>query len=126
MQFLVSMIDDLAHGVMARAHANGCTFDEQIANDVRRAAAASVSVTIPPVAPPPMTFEETMELGLARAAARPSGDAFEFEDLFLAAEWARVPNTRSCGRAFRKRVERAQIATFTGRSESRHAQYRRN
>jgi hypothetical protein len=126
MQFLVSLMDDLAHGVMARAHDNGCSFDEQIANDVRRAAALSVSVTTPPVAPPLMTFEAAMELGLARAAARSSGAVFEFEDLYLPAEWPLVPNTRSCGRSFRKRVTSGQIATFIGRSESRHARYRRN
>jgi hypothetical protein len=112
---------------MARANENGCTFDEQLASDLTKATASTIpSVMGFPEAPPPMTFAETMTLGLKRAAGRPSGSVFEFADLFLPAEWGRVPNTRSCGRAFRKKVESTQIATFTGRSDARHAIYIRN
>ncbi len=127
MQLLIPVDTALVSRLVTLATANGRTLEDQILTSLTESMGKPRA---PAAAPAParqtLDVEATMALAMTAASARPKGAEFQLQDLIAPETWPLVENTRSCGRTFRKRIEKAGIATFIGRTQSRHAVYRRN
>jgi Domain of unknown function (DUF1413) len=113
----ISIEETVLYRLVADACAGGVSLDDQITKVLSGVAEA----------PKLMSAQAGLDIAIARAAAKNTGEKFSLEDLFSDDEWDQIPSRRVFGRMFRQKIESGvpPIARHDHKTATNHAVYER-